>query len=60
MKSAKTPAKVRTKARLLADVPPEIEWFRNIRNRHTKCAYQNAIKDFMVFTGIQRPEKFGS
>ena len=42
----------------LADVPPEVEWFKNIRNPHTKRAYQNAIKDFMLFTGIKRPEEF--
>ena len=42
----------------LADVPPEVEWFRNIRNLHTRRAYQNAIKDFMLFTGIKRPEEF--
>ena len=66
MNLAKTPTKVSTKARLLtsaefqrlADVPPEVEWFKNIRNRHTKRAYQNAIKDFMLFTGIKRPEEF--
>ena len=60
MKSAKTSVKVIAKTRLLtaaefqrlADVPPEIEWFRNIRNSHTKRAYENAIKDFMLFTGI--------
>src|SRR5258708_9306088 len=42
----------------LADVPPEVEWFANIRNPNTKRAYQNAIKDFMLFTGIKRPEEF--
>jgi len=42
----------------LAEVPPEIEWFANIRNRGTKRAYENAIHDFMRFTGIARPEKF--
>jgi site-specific recombinase XerD len=42
----------------LADVPPEVEWFANIRNPHTKRAYENAIKDFMLFTGIKRPEEF--
>jgi integrase/recombinase XerD len=31
----------------LADVPPEVEWFANIRNRSTRRAYENAIKDFM-------------
>src|SRR5882757_5628692 len=42
----------------LADVPPEVEWFANIRNRSTRRAYENAIKDFMRFAGIQRPEEF--
>src|ERR1700733_1506648 len=42
----------------LADVPPEIEWFRNIRNLNTQRAYQNAIKDFMLFVGIQNPQEF--
>src|SRR5271155_3013034 len=42
----------------LADVPPEIEWFANIRNRSTRRAYENAIKDFMRFTGIVRAEEF--
>ncbi len=42
----------------LADVPPEIEWFANIRNRSTRRAYENAIRDFMRFTGINRPEEF--
>jgi hypothetical protein len=37
----------------LADVPPEIEWFANITNRHTRRAYENAIRDFMHFTGIR-------
>ena len=42
----------------LADVPPEVEWFANIRNRSTRRAYENAIQDFMQFTGIVRPEEF--
>ena len=42
----------------LADVPPEIEWFANITNPSTRRAYQNAIEDFMRFTGINRPEEF--
>ena len=66
MNSAKPPAKATPKNRLLtsaefqrlADVPPEVEWFKNIRNAHTKRAYQNAIKDFMLFAGIKRPEEF--
>jgi integrase/recombinase XerD len=40
----------------LADVPPEVEWFANISNRHTRRAYENAVKDFMRFAGIFRPE----
>jgi hypothetical protein len=42
----------------LADVPPEIEWFANIRNRSTRRAYENAVGDFMRFAGIVRPEEF--
>jgi integrase/recombinase XerD len=62
----KTLVKVTPKTRLLtaaefqrlAEVPPEAEWFKNIRNPATKRAYENAIKDFMRFTGIKRPEEF--
>src|ERR1700712_1202601 len=42
----------------LADVPPEVEWFANLSNAHTRRVYENAIKDFMLFTGIARPEEF--
>src|ERR1700722_2503837 len=42
----------------LADVPPEVEWFANLTNAHTRRAYQNAVKDFMRFVGIIRPEEF--
>jgi integrase/recombinase XerD len=42
----------------LADVPPEVEWFANLTNRCTRRAYENAIKDFMGFTGIRKPEEF--
>jgi site-specific recombinase XerD len=66
MTSARTPTKVSVKTRLLTaaefqrlgNVPPEAEWFKNIRNPSTKRAYENAIKDFMRFTGIKRPEEF--
>src|ERR1700693_6012679 len=44
----------------LADVPPEVEWFANISNAHTRRAYENAVRDFMGFTGIGRPEEFRS
>ena len=42
----------------LSDVPPEVEWFANIRNLSTRRAYENAIRDFMQFTGIARAEEF--
>jgi integrase/recombinase XerD len=42
----------------LADVPPEVEWFANLSNPSTRRAYENAVKDFMRFTGIVRPEEF--
>jgi len=42
----------------LADVPPAVEWFANLTNRHTRRAYENAVKDFMQFAGIRRPEEF--
>ncbi|HTR24386.1 MAG TPA: tyrosine-type recombinase/integrase [Terriglobales bacterium] len=42
----------------LADVPPELEWFANLGNVATRRAYENALKDFMRFTGIVRPEEF--
>jgi site-specific recombinase XerD len=66
MNSAKTPIKVTVKTRLLtaaefqdlAKVPPEAEWFRNIRSPATKRAYENAVRDFMLFAGIKRPEEF--
>jgi len=42
----------------LADVPPEVEWFANLTNPCTRRAYENAVKDFMHFAGIERPEEF--
>ena len=37
----------------LSDVPPEIEWFANIDNKHTRAAYQNDVTEFSSFIGIQ-------
>jgi integrase/recombinase XerD len=62
----KTPIKISGTTRLLsapefqdlAMMPREVEWLKNIRKPSTKRAYENAIKDFMVFTGIKRPEEF--
>jgi integrase/recombinase XerD len=42
----------------LADVPPEVEWFANLSNPSTRRAHENAVRDFMRFTGIARPEEF--
>ena len=42
----------------LAEVPPEVEWFANILNKHTRRAYMNDVKDFMRFVGIRQPEEF--
>ena len=44
----------------LADVPPELEWFANLRNAKTRRAYQLDVKDFTAFVGIARPEDFRS
>ena len=44
----------------LAEVPPELEWFANIRNEKTRRAYQQDVKDFTRFVGIARPEEFRS
>lgn len=44
--------------RRLSEVPPEVEWFANLTNPQTRRAYQNAVEDFMRFTGIVRPEEF--
>jgi hypothetical protein len=62
----KTPLKISGTTRFLsapefqglAKMPREVERFKNIRNPSTKRAYENAIKDFMLFTGIKRPEEF--
>ena len=46
----------------LADVPPEIEWFANLGNTATRRAYENALQDFMRFTGVdgyQNPRDSG-
>ena len=42
----------------LADVPPEVEWFANLTSPQTRRAYENAVRDFVRFTGIGRPEEF--
>src|SRR5438552_16848537 len=42
----------------LAEVPPEIEWFANLRNLNTRLAYENDLREFRRFVGIERPEEF--
>jgi site-specific recombinase XerD len=42
----------------LADVPPEAEWFANLDNPRTRRAYEADLRDFMAFSGIQRPNEF--
>ena len=41
----------------LADVPPEAQWFANLDSVQTKRAYQNDLRAFMAFTGINQPEE---
>ena len=42
----------------LSDVPPAMEWFANIDNPRTRRAYENDLKDFMRFVGIEHPDEF--
>lgn len=42
----------------LSDMPAESEWFKNLDNEHTERAYKAVIKDFMLFAGIDRLDKF--
>ena len=48
----------RVEYKSLSDVPPEAEWFANIDNPNTRRAYQNDLKSFMRFTGIETAEEF--
>jgi site-specific recombinase XerD len=42
----------------LADIPPEVEWFANLRNPNTRKAYENDLREFQRFVGIVHPEEF--
>src|SRR5690349_15041940 len=44
----------------LAEVPAELEWFANLGSKATRRAYEQALQDFMRFTGIVKPEEFRS
>lgn len=39
-------------------MPPEAEWFANIENPNTRRAYQNDLKSFMRFVGIEKASEF--
>jgi integrase/recombinase XerD len=36
----------------LSAIPPEAEWFANLRNRHTRDNYARDIKQFIAFAGL--------
>ena len=42
----------------LAAVPPEAQWFANLDSAQTRRAYQNDLKAFMAFTGVNQPQEF--
>ena len=44
--------------RQLSEVPAELEWFANIHSEKTRRAYQNDLRDFSRFIGIEKPEEF--
>jgi len=44
----------------LADVPPESEWFANLRSPQTRRAYENDVRGFMRFVGISAAGEFRS
>src|SRR5215469_11344579 len=39
----------------LADVPPELEWLANIKNKKTRRAYEADVAGFMAFAGLRAP-----
>ena len=42
----------------LAEIPPEAEWFVNLKNKKTKKAYGIDVRQFMHFVGIRQPAEF--
>jgi len=42
----------------LAEVPPALTWFANIDNPQTRRAYENDLREFMAFLGVDHPEQF--
>jgi len=45
---------------VLAEVPPELEWFANFTNPKTRRAYKTDIGDFTHFVGITSPMEMRS
>lgn len=43
---------------VLAEVPPEAEWFANIDNEGTKRIYATSLREFMAFVGIASAAEF--
>ncbi len=41
----------------LMAMPPELEWFANIRSEKTRRAYRNDLREFTRFLGIVQPEE---
>ena len=55
-----TPGKSRRSSTAASNSPrcSAVAWFANLSNPSTRRAYENAIRDFVRFTGIARPEEF--
>jgi site-specific recombinase XerD len=41
----------------LSAVPPEVEWFANLRNPNTRKNYELDIRQFTAFAGIDHPDQ---
>jgi len=57
-RAADAPILTAQEFRELKDVPLEADWFADIDSPGTRRMYQIAIREFMRFTGIVRPEEF--
>jgi hypothetical protein len=41
----------------MSAIPPEAEWFANLRNRNTRDNYQRDIRQFIAFAGLGNAEQ---
>jgi len=41
----------------LGEMPLELEWFANLDNPRTRCAYRLDVRDFTAFAGVERPDE---